>query len=231
MLRPLLSFLLFATGALANTDVFDKPIGADPLNRPQRCTYYADLTVRETGTDSPGTGPTYLMPAAADPKHTSCPKSGGRKIDQEGRDFAGRKGDFLVFVPSDANGMETLEVRSLKDGVKLYDDMMVPGAFKSALVSGDQLRLVYTRGYAAACSLLQSSAECWAKMMKDGKFSRAIAQQPPPVKACQVAYANSPGKDPPSNTSVLTYDVDVTIEPGKKGVVNSRGALGCMPSS
>ncbi len=37
------------------------PIGTDPLNRPQRCTYYADLTVRETGTGPSGTGPAYLM--------------------------------------------------------------------------------------------------------------------------------------------------------------------------
>ena len=177
------------------------------------------------------TGPTYLMPASADPKHPSCPRSGGRKIDHIGRDFVGRKGDFLVFVPSDANGLEMLEVRSLKDGVRLYDNMMVPGAFKSALVSGDQLRLAYTRGYAASCSLLENSTGCWAKMMKGGKFSRAIAQQPPPVKACQVGYANSPSKDPPGDTSVLTYDVDVTIEPGKKGVVNSRSALGLLPSS
>ena len=62
VLLTLLLVLCFASGALAQPVVFDKPLGADPAVGTQRCTYYPDLTVRETQTDSPGTGPTY--PAA-----------------------------------------------------------------------------------------------------------------------------------------------------------------------
>ncbi len=232
MLRYLVPFICLAPAALAQPSVFDKPIGADPQNGLQRCTYYTDLTVRETGTDSPGTGPTFIMPPPADTKRLSCPRSGGRRIDLQSQDFVGRKGGFLFFVPTDANGPESFEVLALKDGAKLYEDSMVPDAFKSASISsGGQLHLIYTRAYEGACSLLQNSAGCWAKMMKEGRFGKAISQQAPPVKACQASYADPKAKAPLSDPSMLTYDVDITIEAGKKTVVNSRGTLGCEPGT
>ncbi len=221
-----LPVLCFASGALAQPVVFDKPLGADPAVGVQRCTYYPDLTVRETQTDSPGTGPTYLLPGGAGGKRATC-GPGGRKLNTSEQAFVGRKGGFLFFVPTDANGAETFVVLSVKDGSKIYDDVMEPEAFKSASVSGETLRLVYTRGYDGSCSLLTGGGACWATMMKEGKFTKAISERASPVTACQAGYNANGAKDPPTSTSEITYDVDVTIEPGKKAVVNSRGVLGC----
>ena len=224
VLRYLLPVLCLASGALAQPAVFDKPLAADPAVGVQRCTYYPDLTVRETQTDSPGTGPTYLLPGAAGGKRVKC-GSGGRKLNTSEQAFVGRKGGFLFFVPTDANGAEAFEVLLVRDGSKVYDDVME--AFKSASVSGETLHLVYTRGYDGSCSLLTGGGACWTKMMKEGKFAKAISERAPPVAACQAGYNANGAKDPPTSTSEITYDVDVTIEPGEKAVVNSRGVLGC----
>ena len=229
MLRYLLPLLGLAGGALAQPVVFDKPIGADPDVGVQRCTYYADLTVRETQTDSPGTGPTYLLPGAVGGKRGAC-VVGGRKLNTSEQAFVGRKGNFLFFVPTDANGAEPFEILSVKDGSKLYDDVMEPEAFKSASVSGEALHLVYIRGYNGSCSLLTGGGACWAKMMKEGKFAKAISERAPPMAACQAGYNANGANDLPASTTEITYDVDVTIEPGKKAVVNSRGVLGCKPA-
>ena len=193
MLRYLLPLLCLASSALAQPGVFDKPLAADPAVGVQRCTYYADLTVRETQTDSPGTGPTYLLPGGAGAKRAAC-GAGGRKLDTSEQAFVGRKGGFLFFVPTDANGAEPFEVLAVKDGSKLYDDVMVPEAFKSASVAGEALHLVYTRGYDGGCSLLVGGASCWAKMMKEGKFARAISERAPPLAACRAGY-NAPGDE------------------------------------
>ena len=229
LLRYLSPILCLASGALAQPSVFDKPLGADPDVGVQRCTYYPDLTVRETQTDSPGTGPTYLLPGAPGGKRAKC-GPGGRELNTSEEAFVGRKGGFLFFVPTDANGAEPFEILAVKDGSKLYDDVVEPEAFKSASVSGEALHLVYTRGYDGSCSLLTGDGICWAKMMKAGKFAKAISEQAPPVAACQAGYNAHGVKEPPTLTSEITYDVDVTIEPGKKAVVNSRGVLGCKPA-
>ena len=227
--RYLLPFLCLARGALAQPVVFDKPLGVDPAAGSQRCTYYPDLTVRETQTGSPDTGPAYLLPGAAGGRPGKC-GAGGRKLDTSEQAFVGRKSGFLFFVPTDLNGAEPFEVLSVKDGSKLYDDVMVPDAFKSASVAGDVLHLIYTRGYGGSCSLLTGGGACWLTMMREGKFARAISERAPPIKACQASY-NAPGaKEAPSFSSEITYDVDVTVEPGKKTVVNSRGVLGCRPA-
>ena len=215
--------------ANAQSAVFDKPLAADPAVGLQRCTYYPDLTVRETQTDSPATGPAYLLLGAVGSRRAAC-VAGGRKLDVAEQAFVGRKGGFLFFVPTDANGAEPFEVLSVKDGSKLYDDVMVPDAFKSASVSGEALHLVYTRGYDGSCSLLTGGAACWATMMKEGRFARAISQQAPPLAACHTSYDAPGANEKPSYPSEITYDVDVTIEAGKKAVVNSRGQLGCRPA-
>lgn len=229
VLHYLLPVFCLASGTLAQPVVFDKPLGADPDVGVQRCTYYPDLTVRETQTDSPGTGPTYLLPGAPGSKRAKC-GPGGRKLNTSEEAFVGRKGSFLFFVPTDANGAEPFEVLSMKDGSKLYDDVMEPEAFKSATVSGEALHLVYTRGFEGSCSLFTGGNACWATMMKEGKFTKAISERGLPVAACQAGYNANGAKDLPASTSEITYDVDVTIEPGKKAVVNSRGVLGCKPA-
>ena len=229
MLGYILPLLCLASTAFAQPGVFDKPLAADPEVGVQRCTYYADLTVRETQTDSPGTGPTYLLHGGAGAKRAAC-GPGGRKLNTSEQAFVGRKGGFLFFVPTDANGAETFEVLSVNDGSKLYDDVMVPEAFKSASVAGGVLHLVYTRGYDGSCSLLTGGAACWTKMMKEGRFAKAISERAPPVAACQAGYNATGAKEAATSTSEVMYDVDVTIEAGKKAVVNSRGVLGCQPA-
>ena len=228
-LRCLLILFGPTNAANAQSAVFDKPLAADPAVALQRCTYQPDLTVRETQTNSPATGPAYLLLGAVGSRRASC-VAGGRRLGVAEQAFVGRKGGFLFFVSTDANAAEPFEVLSVKDGSKLYDDVMVPEAFKSASVSGEALHLVYTRSYDGSCSLLTGGAACWATMMKEGRFARAISQRAPPLTACHTSY-DAPGvNERPSYPSKITYDVNVTIEAGKKTVVNSRGLLGCRPA-
>src|SRR5579871_3642789 len=73
------------------------------------CTYYADLMVRETGTDSPEPDNASLLTlahgAARPPCGAAAPK-GALSLKSEGYFLQGRRGGFLIWDVADPNGAE-----------------------------------------------------------------------------------------------------------------------------
>ena len=198
------------------------------------CTWYADLMIRETGTDSSGPGPAFIVRQDEAGSRPACVAAHGErslKLDTTAFSFLGRKGPFLFFDATDPQGASAFFVLRAPDGRRVYADDYEPageGSFRSVDDADGILRLGYTRGYNGSCSVLKGGAECWSKMMKDGHFARAIASQPPPLAACAAAYRAA--KVPEDDSNIITYDVDLTLTVEGKATVLHRGAIGCEPA-
>ncbi len=203
-----------------------------------RCHWYADLMIRETATDSPGMGPSYVVhpgSRGARPVCRAAPGAGDIKLDVESQTLLGRKGSYVVYQSTDAPGAEPFVVLHLSDGHQVYTDQKSALPTKTSAaglhavtVEGDALHLRYLRAYDATCSLLKDGDACWSKAMKEGRFSRAIAAQSPPIADCRAAYKGS--AEAASYPSTIVYDVDMTVTPDGKVSVRSRGPLGCLPT-
>jgi hypothetical protein len=57
------------------------------------------------------------------------------------------------------------------------------------------LRLHYTRGVNGSCSILKDGSACWAKMVREGKIPRAMAQARLPLQACAASYRTGNAPD------------------------------------
>ena len=238
--------LAFAGEPTAEEKLFDPPLAIqdlEPIEGPHpaqavRCHWYGDFMIRETNTDSPGFGPSYVVhpgPGGARPVCRAAPTASDTKLDMESQALLGRKGPYLVFETTDANGPEPFLVVHLPDGRQIYDDKRnlftvkgKDGGFHAVTLDGDLLHLKYSRGYDAPCSLIKDGAACWARTMKEGHFARAVASQPPPIADCVAAYKGQNGATA-KDASTIVYDVDMTVTPAGKVSVLSRGPVGCLP--
>jgi len=195
-----------------------------------RCYFYGDYTFIETQAGSPGTGPTVMVPrkpGGARPPCTASSEAGGLRLKTDNLFLIGRKGPFLFFGETDAQGAEPFFIIHVPDGRSLYADSHRSNGFEAASVTDGTLRFRFARQYDAACSLLKEGAACWKKTMQAGHFSRAIADQAPPLAACAQSY-----KAAKANTdwgSVIVYDVEMTLTGDGKATVLSRGTVGCLP--
>ena len=201
---------------------------ADPVGQ-ITCTYYADLMVRETGTDTPDPGPAVLVSLAPGQARPLCnARRIGRAValKTEGYALDGRKGRFLIWFASDPNGAMPFMVMNALNGRILFEDGVSPALGQSGVanVRRGVLRLRYRRGYNASCSIMKDGRACWSKLVAEGKVSPTL----PPLDrtACKTAYKGVGADDP----SVILYDVDVTIDAsGGKSQVSPRGPAACLP--
>ncbi len=233
----LLAHPILAAEPTAEEKLFDRPVAVQKLDAVEgphpaeaiTCTWYADLMIRETGTDSPGTGPAYVVrPGPAGERPVCRAAATGRDV-MLGTDnlfLLGRKGPYLVFEETDANGPEPFFVRHLPEGRQIYTDQTGAGLAAVSL-QGDALRLRYERDYAAPCSLLKDGAACWSRAMREGHFARAVASQPPPTD-CAATYKLASGVTS-DMASLIVYEVDMTLTPDGRAAVLSRGRVGCQP--
>jgi hypothetical protein len=203
--------------------------GADPVGEIV-CTYYPDLMLRETGTDTPDPAAATLVPlksGAARPACNGQPIAGAITLKTDGAAFDGRKGGFLIFDDSDPNGAEPFTVLDAHSGRILFEDATYPvlGLKRTASLERGALHLAYTRGYNADCSMMQAAKTCWAKLVAAGKVSVAL----PPViqapKACIAAYKGVGADDP----SVIGYAVTVSLDAAGKAATTPQGPMTCMP--
>jgi hypothetical protein len=141
--------------------------------------------------------------------------------------FVGRKGPFLLFSETDANGATGFILLDAAIGKIIYTDSMDGEMIKAVSLEGDLLRLRFTRGANGSCSLVKDTDSCWAKMAKEGTIPKALAGRSPPVQACVSAYQKY--NTPPNDPSIVTYDVEMTLSTAGKINVISRGAVGCTP--
>jgi hypothetical protein len=199
----------------------------DPIGQ-VTCTYYAGLMVRETGTDTPDPGAATMVQAAASAKRPTCGRAASPiaiAMKTDGYSLLGRKGPFLVFEATDPNGAVDFLVIDAKSGRTLFEDGKSDRVGLSAVsLSGGALRLRYTRGLNASCSVAQGAA-CWAKLAHDGAIPAALGRTAPPVQACKTAYRKTPADDP----SIILYPVETVIDSAGKSQVTVRGPISCEP--
>jgi len=195
------------------------------------CTNYPDLMVRETGTDTPDPNTATLV---ALPAGTARPPCDARQrphaitLQTEGFGLLGRKGPFLLFSATDPNGaipFMTIDARSGR--VIFTDGTAADRSFQAVTVQNGVLHLRYTRGFNASCSIMQSAATCWSKLLTEGKIPHDMGQPVPSPELCAASYAaeRAPADDP----SIITYDVEMTIDLAGNAQTLSRGAVGCAP--
>jgi hypothetical protein len=201
---------------------------ADPVGK-ITCTYYPGLMVRETGTDSPDPGPATLIrfPSARPVCSRTAAPAGAIVLKTAGYSLIGRKGPFLAFGETDPNGAVLFMVIAAIDGRELFRDGETEAGLRSATLWNGALRLRYTRGVNAPCSVVKDGSACWARLAHDGAIPPALAHRPPPTRACASAYRRGQTPTPADDPSLITYDVDVTVDGSGGSRVIPRGAVGC----
>ena len=217
---------------------FDKPetvVAKDAKDGPHpvvamRCTYFADMVVRETETDSPAFGPAFLMARLPGTAPPAC--SGGTglretRLNVSSQGLIGRRGGFLFFSSTEAPASEPFEIIRIRDGRSLYKDTRLAEHMKSVVADGDTLKLTYVRAVDGPCSIPKDGVVCWARIVKQSRFVGAIASQPAPIAACAASYRSS--KTELDDPSMVTYDVSLVIGADGKPAILSRGSIGCEP--
>ena len=225
----LLSVIAF-TARATQADLFDKPVSEQKVppktdtESEITCTYYPDLMVRETGTDTPAPDDAVLL---RDAQHPCDPNGIGVTLKTSAYGLAGRKGQFLLFEATDPNGASAFIVIDAGSGKTLYhDDMASDNGIHSVAIENVGLHIRFKRAINATCSFVKEGAACWSRLIREGKIPRAM----PAVPAAQTCAgdlrrANSSPDDP----AIVTYDVDMTVDATGKAHVVSRGAVGCEP--
>jgi hypothetical protein len=146
-----------------------------------------------------------------------------------GTGLLGRKGPYLFFA--NFNGAAEFYILSAATGRMLYnDDIYTEGCpLQSVVLEDGALHIRFVRAFFGSCSIPTDGANCWARMAREGKIPRSLAQSPPPVDACAAAYREQqlPADDP--DPSEILYDVDLTLDPAGRTRVNSRGTVRCLP--
>lgn len=236
--------VLLACPGLARADTgqhaaeFDRPLAvqtvdprseSDPDGR-LRCTYYADLAIREAGTDTPAplAAAMFALPGKSPrPACASLKTAAGTALPSADFYLLGRRGPFLVFEASDPNGASPFLVFDVPSGHTLLRDGSTGSGIHSARLEQGALHLRFTRGINADCSLPRDGAACWNRLLEQGKIGQDIYRRPPPVQACLTTYRRD--KAPNDDPSVVTYEVDLLLD--RAGTVSYRlqGPLGCEP--
>ncbi len=232
-----------ADKASRETSAFDRPVAVQRVPfrhvaaRPEqdpageiRCTYYPDLMIRETGIDTPAPGAASVVPVAAGSQRPPCtadPAAGETKLNTASHSFAGRKGPFLFFSATDPTGAIPFVVLDAVGGQVIYRDGTTNGVFTSVTLKGNAVRLRYRHGVNGSCSVYKEGPACWAKLLNEGKVPHALAQAQPFIPVCAASYGKA--KVTSEDPSVISYDVDVTLQRSGKMRVNSRGTVGCDP--
>lgn len=227
---------LLAAPAVVRADpVFDTPakVVTIPANGDQdaiTCTFYADVMIRISGTDTPAPDDAMLLQSPAAPASSACATkpSRGVELPSSGFDLSGRKGNFLIFEASDPTGASELIVFDARTGRKLFDDG------ESSITAAEDLqgtlRLRYVRAINGACSLLADRDGCWAVLLASGQIPRGVFAGPPAKETCAKAYrsAASPAV-PDDDPSMISYPVALTLDSAGHASVLSVGPIGCDP--
>ncbi len=228
-----------ADNATREKALFDDPVTVQrtPAKSPDdsvgevRCTYYPDLMVMETGTDSPNPGDATVVPISGASQRPGCsvPVAAGVPLKTDGSYLIGKKGPYLVFAVADPSGAQDFEVVDAGTGRQIFTDSRRWTGFHSVAVEGGALHFRYTRAVNGPCSIVKDGSACWAEMVRSGAIPQEMAQSPPSVQACAAAHRKGKSPAPANDPSIIFYDVDMMVDGSGKVQVNSHGAVGCEP--
>ena len=190
------------------------------------CTFYRDMMVRESGTDTPDPNDATLV--RGKPRCGAAHSADDVELKTEGFSLLGRKGPFLFFGATDPNGAVPFKVIDLASGRMIFEDgTPADHGIRTVAVEKDGLRLSYRRGFNASCSLMQNTADCWSKLVAEGKLPPDIAHAVPSPGLCAASYKAD--KAPADDPSIVMYDVEVRIDAAGQAKVLSHGAVSCAP--
>jgi hypothetical protein len=217
---------------------FDHPVAVkkvppksdDDPNGQITCTFYRDLMVRESGTDSPDPNDAMLIPigGAARPGCDAAKHDGDMTLKTEGFSFMGRKANFLLFSATDSNGAIPFMVIDAANGKVIFQDgTPAEHGMQTVAVENGSLHLRYTRGFNASCSIMQDAAGCWSHLVSEGKIPSSMAQQVPASKLCAGSYKAA--RSPADNPSVISYPVDTVVDVSGHAQTTLRGPVACSP--
>jgi hypothetical protein len=221
--------LYSTTSARAQTpDQFDKPVSVQTIKpKPDdsteiRCTYFADLMLRESQ-DGPSSENAALVRNAKAPC-TAKAGPGETVLDTAGMTLDGRRGAYLLFSDLDPHGATGFVVIDATSGkILLRDAALSNPVLQNLTLDNGNLRLRYKRGINAPCSLMENAKGCWAQLVKEGLIPAEM--KAPAATICAAAYARD--KAPRNNPSIVVYATELTIGAGGGTKVLSRGAVEC----
>jgi hypothetical protein len=198
-LKKVLIGATIAFDIAATPSPFDVPLGtvslpAKSMADPQggmRCTFFADLVVRENDFDMLPPGAVSLLPPIPEPSAAACrgaPTKGAHKLDAEGFALVGRLQHFLLFdYPASASGALTIRLFDIRSSAVVWQDDTSGENFSTLATTPDGgLRFGYRHAAIAHCSLLTDPWGCWQHLATRGLLPMTIASQPPP--SCEANY-------------------------------------------
>jgi hypothetical protein len=199
-----------------------------------RCTFYADLLVQESDTDTPSPADALLIRAGGTRPACNARAPAGVRLKTAGFGLLGRAGPFLLFQESSSHGsvpFVVIDARTRRMVIEDISDAGIdePGAMRIIKAEPGALTLAFRRGFNASCSIVASPGACWRSIAGDrvAAMPHAIARLAPPVPACARSYRQASA--PADNPSVITYSAQVswTASQGKR--VTGSGPVECRP--
>lgn len=242
IINAALALILLATPAAAQTTIGYAPSAkvltipsstTPPSGDAVTCTYYTDVMIRISGTDSPAPDNALILPALAScgrsaPSHGIVLQSGGSGLD-------GRIGKFLVFELSDPTGASSFTIFNVRNGNQLFHDGLSGSLYGITTVKVTQgiLHMRYSRGVNITCSLLSDRDGCWSQLLANGVVPRGAFPGPPSIETCKKNYKSAQiGLMPPTtddDPSIISYEVDLTLDSKGNATAKPVGALACYP--
>jgi hypothetical protein len=226
----LLLLLLCGAPLAQSPDQFDTPLSVKTVEPKSdnsieiRCTYFADLVVRERVDGPESENAAIVRDAKAPCSADAIP--GETLLDTAGMTLDGRRGAFLLFSDLDPHGATGFVIIDAKTGkILLRDAALSNPVLQSLTLEDGNLRLRYKRGINAPCSLMDNAQKCWAQLVKEGLVPADM--KAPPAKICAEAYKRD--NAPRNNPSIVVYATEIVIDAGGNTKVASRGALECEP--
>lgn len=210
--------------------MFDKPASTKTLGKDDApkviCTAYSDVVVREVQ-DGPSAEKAMLLRGSTAPCEAKAP-AGAIMLETEGLYLLGRVGGHLVFSALDPHGAVDFSVVDARSGkVVVSDGTHGTPQFKSVRAADGVTTLVYRRGINAPCSLANSGARCWGSLVDDGKIPDSLARPAPNPSICAASYKKE--KSPKDNPSIISFDVETTIDAAGKVMTVAKGKVACDP--
>jgi hypothetical protein len=207
------------------------PKSSDDPNGQLVCTFYQDLMIRESGTDTPAPNAAVVLPLPSGQVRPPCDAThhnGEVALKTEGFSFAGRKDHFLLFSATDPNGAVPFIVLDAGSGRVVFEDG-TPAArgLQAIAVENGALHLRYRRAFNAPCSIMQNAAACWSQLIAAGKLPQSMEKSVPSAKLCAASYKSE--KAPADDPSIIAYDVETVVDMAGPAQVTPRGPVTCAP--
>jgi hypothetical protein len=240
-----LSFMLLSVAAQSQSNAsrltaqFDRPVAvskvtpksSDDPNGQLVCTFYQDLMIRESGTDTPAPNAAVVTPLSTGQARPACDathRNSEVALKTEGFSFTGRKDHFLLFSATDPNGAVPFMLLDAGSGRVVFEDgTPADRGLQAIAMEHGNLHLRYRRAFNAPCSIIQNATTCWSQLIATGKLPHSMEQPVPSPRLCAASYKAD--KAPANDPSIIAYDVETVVDAAGQAQVTSRGPVSCAP--